>query len=89
MTRYQRIRLHFFVLWTDTKALPRRIRWRLWSKCVLLWWYRLYVRKDEFHRSLDTDPAAMFEMNRQERDAYFDDLWKRRKIAHRRDLAKC
>ncbi len=57
-----------------------------WRKHVVLRWYRLWVRKDEFHPSLDTDAFAMCAMTGDEKTAYLNDLARRRNIAHRRDL---
>jgi hypothetical protein len=62
------------------------IRRRLWNKRLKLWWYRLYVRQDEFHCSLNTDVEAMFVMDSEEIQRYFKDIQRRRTIAHRRDL---
>ncbi len=60
----------------------------LWNKRLRLWWYRLWIRKDEFHKSLDMDIEAMLVMNKKEREAYIKDLIKRRDIAHRRENKK-
>lgn len=54
---------------------------------VRLWWHRLFIRKDEFHRSLDMDTDAMVRMTEAEQKEYRWDLVRRRNIAHERDLA--
>lgn len=59
---------------------------RIWHCGILLWWYRLWVRADEFHPSLDLDMVAMEMMTPPERAAYLSDLARRREIAHRRTL---
>lgn len=59
---------------------------RIWNKRILLWWYRLWIRKDEFHQSLATDPLALICMDKEEEIKYFEDLNKRREIAHKRSL---
>jgi len=59
---------------------------RIWNKRILLWWYRLWIRKDEFHQSLATDPYALICMNDDEEKEYFEDLNERREIAHKRSL---
>lgn len=59
---------------------------KLWNKRILLWWYRLWIRKDEFHQSLTTDPFALIYMDKEEEIKYFEDLNKRREIAHKRSL---
>jgi hypothetical protein len=51
-----------------------------------LWWDRLWVRKDEFHSSLDFNITAMLGMTISEREEYIKDLIRRRSIAHERDL---
>lgn len=89
MKWYEKVRIVLYVWWLDMKSLPDKIKRRIWNKHILLWWHRLYIRKDEFHRSLDMDGAAMLEMNEQERKKYLEDLVRRREIAHQRDLAKC
>ncbi|MEI6399977.1 MAG: hypothetical protein WCO58_00445 [bacterium] len=50
-----------------------------------LFWSRLYVRKDEFHHgSLSLDIDALETMNKKQQEWYFNDLARRRKIAHER-----
>ena len=51
-----------------------------------LYWARLYVRKDEFHSSLDLDMDTLATMNKKEQEWYFNDLARRRKIAHEREF---
>ena len=60
--------------------------YRIWNAGLLLWWYRLWIRKDEFHRSLDMDLLAMLAMNKKRKEWYLEDLSRRRRIAHERDL---
>lgn len=75
--------LRFFM-----KLRLREIRRRLWNKRVLLWWRKLWIRKDEFHSSLDVDAKAMVEMDQKEMEKYIEDLAYRRNLAHRRDLSE-
>lgn len=84
METLREIRLILYIRWLDIKALPSKIKRRIWNKHILLWWFRLWIRKDEFHRSLDMDEEAVREMNKEERENYFADLLRRKKIAHRR-----
>jgi hypothetical protein len=63
-----------------------RLRYRIWNASILLWWYRLWIREDEFHRSLDMDLLAMRAMNKKQKERYLEDLSRRRRIAHERDL---
>lgn len=74
--------------WFDVKSLLGKTKRRIWNKHILLWWHRLYIRKNEFHCSLNMDVLAILEMDEQETKKYFADLARRRKIAHQRDLAK-
>jgi len=52
---------------------------------IKLFWDRLWIRKDEFHKSLNMDVMAMLDMNEKEQEEYLADLVKRRNIAHDRD----
>jgi hypothetical protein len=61
------------------------IRRRIWNKHILLWWYRLWIRRDEFHVSLNTDVDALRVMDEKEIEEYYSDLARRKKISHRRD----
>ncbi len=65
--------------------LKRCVR-RIWNKHILLRWYKLWVRKDEFHKSLDMDFAAISEMDTEEQEKYSQDLIRRREIAHKKDF---
>ena len=57
-----------------------------WRKRVTLWWHRLWLRKDEFHVSLDMDALALCAMDEREKSEYLRDLARRRHKAHVRDL---
>ncbi len=56
---------------------------QIWNKRLLLWWYRLWIRKDEFHQSLKIDPEALACMSPEEQKKYLKDLCERREIAHK------
>ena len=71
--------------WYDFREKPRQIRIFLWNRGLKLWWYRLWVRKSEFHKSLKTDYEALSEMNCEQRIKYSKNLEKRRSTAHKRD----
>lgn len=88
MKWHEKVRIVLYIWWFDLKSLPGKIKRRVWNKHILLWWNRLWIRKDEFHRSLDMDVSAMLEMKEQEVKEYLADLVRRRDIAHQRDLAK-
>ena len=51
-------------------------------------WNRLWIRNDEFHKSLEIDVKAFSRMNESEREDYLFDLCRRRAIAHNRDIEK-
>ena len=74
--------------WYEIRLSLDKIKHYIWNKHFLLWWHRLWIRKDEFHKSLDLDPETMIGMDEQEKRKYFSDLMRRRKIAHRKDLAR-
>lgn len=73
-------------IYIEIRYLLISLRRRIWNKMILLWWYRLWVRKNEFHKSLDFDFEAMMVMNQKGRKKYWKDLAKRRQKAHERDL---
>jgi hypothetical protein len=61
----------------------------IWNRGLLLFWYRLWIRKNEFHKSLAIDPWAVIDMPTEWKEAYYADLTRRRTIAHERDLGLC
>lgn len=63
-----------------------RIVRRMWLVGIKNRWNKLWIRKDEFHSSLDLDGEAMMYMNEKEREKYIKDLVRRRNIAHERGL---
>lgn len=60
----------------------------VWNRGVKLQWYRLWIRENEFHNSLEWDVDAVLGMSLKQRHAYEKELKKRRHIAHERDLMK-
>ncbi|OQB09009.1 MAG: hypothetical protein BWY21_00968 [Parcubacteria group bacterium ADurb.Bin216] len=64
----------------------RLLKIRLWNCGFRLWWHRLWIRQDEFHKSFDIDLEAMSCMSREEQEYYLAELTKRRNIAHERDI---
>ena len=81
--------LRYFLLglWFEIKSWPEKTKRLIWNRGIKLQWDRLWVRKDEFHSSLNMDVNAMLGMSKKQRDAYIKDLCRRRQIAHERDLA--
>lgn len=63
-----------------------RCRWFFWDAGIKLSWYRLWIRKNEFHKSLDYDDMATMYMSGGQEREYLEDLMRRRNIAHKRDL---
>ncbi len=53
---------------------------------IKIWWDFLWIRKDEFHKSLNYDPFAAVYMNKEEHNRYLQNLSKRRQTAHERDI---
>lgn len=51
-----------------------------------LMWHALFIRKDEFHKSLHMDVEAMLKMNKKQESKYLANLTRRRNLAHSRDL---
>lgn len=86
MNKTKKLLLSFQLFLMELRELPSKIKRRIWNKCILLWWNRLWIRKDEFHPSLNSDVEAMMEMTKEEKTAYLKDLMIRRRIAHLRDL---
>jgi|GEM_PF-3095624 len=72
----------------ETRSFLDKIKRCVWNKHLLLWWHRLWIRKDEFHNSLNIDSDAMMEMDEREKEEYLANLIKRRKAAHQRDLIR-
>ena len=60
------------------RSLPGPIRLR---------WSRLWIRENEFHPSLDSDAEYYYYLPSEGYTAYWQDLVRRREIAHRRSLA--
>lgn len=80
-------RFHYFILISifNVREIPKKIRRKIWNRGILLWWYRLWVRKDEFSNSLSLDLEAMWDMDEKELARYREDVLRRRQIAHKRD----
>ncbi len=77
---------YFLQIWRfKIKSFPGKIKRIMWNGCILLGWHRLWVREDEFHKSLNMDILAMMEMSRKRRQKYLKGLLRRREVAHRRD----
>jgi len=68
-----------------TKSELKRAKRRFWNGLIKLWWDRLWIRKDEFHPSLNFDADAAMEMTPEEFRKYDRDLLRRRTIADRRN----
>jgi hypothetical protein len=66
----------------------RVMKLRSWNCGIKLWWYRLWIRRDEFHPSLDTDFDALSVMKIKEQKNYIQDLRIRKGIAHERGLKR-
>jgi len=66
----------------------RKIKRAIWNRGLKLFWNQLWIRRDEFHKSLDIDWEAIADLKGEKREAYYNDLAKRRHLAHMRDLER-
>jgi len=53
-----------------------------------LFWHRLWIRRDEFHHSLNLDVEIMVRMTEDEKYSYQLDLECRRQMAHENDMRR-
>jgi hypothetical protein len=67
------------------KDLPHYVKCLMWNRGLRLLWCKLWIRKDEFHSSLEMDLDAMWYMSSKQVSKYLEDLTNRRRIAHERD----
>lgn len=79
------------VIYNNLEKIKKVIDWLIYQFKLLrhrprLIWNSLYIRKDEFHSSLDMDVIAMLDMNKKDRDKYINNLMIRRNIAHEKDI---
>ena len=89
-SKWQKVKYRVVKLFRiDIPREAHRLKCLVWNAGILLVWYRLFLRKDEFHKSLEFDPFAFYPMSPEKREAYRKDLRRRREIAHRRDLGEC
>lgn len=72
--------------WLEFKESIEDVWYIIWNRTLKLWWNKLWIRKDEFHPSLDLDFRAMLVMNKKQLDKYYADITRRRKIAHDREF---
>lgn len=66
--------------YADVKSYVIYIR----DRYLTLTWYRLWIRENEFHPSLDYFGSAQLHMNKKDRAKFVKDLELRRSIAHER-----
>lgn len=81
------IKLFLYFLCGDIKCFFGQ----LWLYSIFypsLFWKKLWIRKDEFHSSLDLDDEALYHMNKEQQKQYLENLANRRWIAHLRDMKK-
>ena len=75
---------HFlFVTCFKIKSWAKKSQYYLWNESIKPWWKRLWIRKDEFHSSLDTDYLPG--ISQEEEDNYSKDVFRRRHLSHERD----
>jgi hypothetical protein len=89
MPLYKRIFYNFLRSLGNELVEPACVIWRaVWNRGVKLAWYRLFIRKDDQHVSLDMDVDAMIDLSPKELVAYHQDISRRRFIAHQRSFGK-
>ena len=82
----KKVLLSVWLCWLDIKGLPGKIKQYVWNRKILLWWYRLWIRKDEFHLSTHYDQDAINEMGEREFEVYRQNLLKRKIIADKKEF---
>ena len=83
LTEYIPLVWYFYV-----KEPCKHIKSIIWNRGIKLFWNRLWIRENEFHKSLNTDIYALMYMNSKQRDKYYTKLAKRRDIAHKQDMER-
>ena len=58
----------------------------IWNRGVKMLWDCLWIRKNEFHKSLSLDVEALSQMDDGQREAYMKNMAIRRQAAHEKDL---
>ena len=81
-----KIKQRLFAIYYETKQRFIHVIKYMWFVEIKNKWNKLYIRKDEFHNSLDLDIEVMKCMNKEERDKYIIGLIKRRNIAHEHEI---
>ncbi|MFA5080746.1 MAG: hypothetical protein WC472_03980 [Candidatus Paceibacterota bacterium] len=61
---------------------------KTWNCGIKMFWVNLWIRKNEFDSSLNIDQEAMSVMRISEQRRYLDNIYRRRKIAHERELKR-
>ncbi len=65
--------------------------WQLikeWITLIIMWWHELWIRKDEFHSSLDYKIKGLSNISAEKGEKYEKNLERRREFAHKRDILK-
>ena len=78
--------LDLLVMWLIDALEQTAYQLRLLPHRPRMLWHKLWIRKDEFHHSLDLDVSAMMRMNKADQQKYLTDLMYRRNVAHEIDL---
>lgn len=68
------------------KPVLKGIWTSVWNRGIRRAWYRLWIRRDEFHASFNYDHEAMSRMSPKRREKYIRNMESRRQTAHERDL---
>jgi len=74
----RKLRYEIWLLWDRIQSFPTRARCYIWNRGILLFWYKLWIRTDEDHKSFRIDTDAMSAMTREKAYSYYADLLIRR-----------
>ena len=83
-----RLEWEFYIYGEEISEFFLSVKRKIWNCGIKLWWYKLWIRKDEFHKSLDLDVFAMMEMDKKQMKKYIEDIAHRRHTAHLKDLER-
>lgn len=76
------------LIWDSLWLIPqkiRKIKRSIWNRGLRLFWCRLWIRKNEFHWTLDIDREAFEGVDDVKKKAYFVDIARRQHLAHAKD----
>jgi len=81
-----KIQIRWLLFVFGLKDIIHYMKCLMWNRGLRLLWCKLWIRKDEFHSSLEMDLEAMWYMPPKKVQKYLEDLAMCRRIAHERDM---